>query len=265
MKPLRGFVRGMGLWAPGHATLANWVAGESAVDPELTKPKAAMLSSRLRRRTSLMTRMVASAVEEAADQGRADRSALRYVITSAWGELKTTVDLLESMCTGDGRVSPTAFTNSVHNTPTGYLSIASANRLGSNAVAAGSEGVAMGFLDAMLTLVEDGNDVMLTLAEEAIPPPFGVPGETHTLAAALHISSRRAEGALNLAVELTQGAGGQDPEDQDPADGDPLDFTWVCLAPLMRALHAGAPARVPLSRYGPWTLVIAPESSEDVA
>ncbi len=258
--PLRFEIVGTGLWMPEYGSLNAWRNG--APDPGLVRPNAEILPPRLRRRTSFLTRIVSCAVTDANRQavgnGGGSLSVVRYVIGSAWGELDTTVSLLASMFSDDGGVSPTSFTNSVHNTATGYLSIVSDNHTGSNAVAAGEQTVAMAFLDAVATALVDRQEAMLVLADEVIPAPFAASegdslasGErTHAMAVAFQI--RSPEGIASVAnnerralVELVQIR-----EDRAPRlkvdDPEALDFVHDGLVPLLRALCCGEEALVPL-------------------
>ena len=141
---LHAYLRGIGLWTPRYPSFQAWVAAGSP-EPQLTdedssadaRPAAELLHPRLRRRTSVLTRASVTALEAAAKQGGVGLDQLRFVLVSSFGEIETTVELLEQLGVPQGPVSPTKFHNSVHNTATGYMSIASGNHRESTALAGG--------------------------------------------------------------------------------------------------------------------------------
>jgi hypothetical protein len=244
---VKAVLRGMGLWAPGFSGLDAWLAGTP--DPAVTKPKPTQLPPRLRRRTSLLTRMAVDALEEASEAGGTTLAVARVILSSTWGELETTVDLLGQLAVPNGPISPTAFHNSVHNTATGYLSIATGNRTGASAIAAGPGGLAMGMLEAFMLLHAEADDVLLVCADERVPPPFAPEGATHALAVAFHLASEPG-GAVNRRVHLE--ASGTDAE--PAAKG--MDFLFETVSPVIRALAGGQAGVVDLGAGPPcpWSL-----------
>ena len=125
------------LSSPGFRDAAAWGAG--AEDGAATEPAARPLPPALRRRTTLLTRMVAEAAAQAADQAGVALGAEPLVFGSAYGEIETAVEMIRSFDGPVGLPSPTRFHNSVHNTAVGYLSIATQNRGFVTALAAGRE------------------------------------------------------------------------------------------------------------------------------
>lgn len=170
MTTLGARVVGLGLWTPCAPSVAAWLEPGAAVEAD---PPAALLGPRLRRRTSLLTRLACEALEQAVRQAGADPARVATVFASAWGELQTTVALLEMMTVDAGTLSPALFHNSVQNTAAGYASIATQNRAPSTTVAAGPATTAMGLLEAVTLLLARGGDVALVVADEPLPPPFG--------------------------------------------------------------------------------------------
>lgn len=158
------YLRGVGLWSPGFDGPAGWLAGEpvGAVD----RPSLGILPSRQRRATSLTTRMAVEVIGQAIEAGGVDRATVKMVYGSAYGEFQTAVAQLEMMESEDGRLSPARFTNSVHNTPVGLLSIALGNRAFSTALAAGRQTVAMSLYEGMSVLAAEGGDLVVAVADE---------------------------------------------------------------------------------------------------
>ena len=164
-----------------------WVSGVGLWTAAEAEPAAALLPSRLARRTSLLTRMAIEVLE------RAVAPALLGSIPTVWvtahGEAQTLGALLEMLCT-DGIYSPARFHHSVHNTAAGAVSIATANRAFSTTLAAGPESVAMGLLEAFALLEQRGGEVAVVFADEAPPAAFDRP-DLVPAAAALVLSSKR--------------------------------------------------------------------------
>jgi hypothetical protein len=193
---LRAQVRGVGMWTPAYADFEAWVA--AGMPEELgsqeaggARPPANLLHPRLRRRTSTLTRAAVTALEAALAEGGAEMAEVRYVLVSSFGEIETTVDLLAQLGDPQGPVSPTKFHNSVHNTATGYMSIASGNHREATALAGGPHNLEIGLLEALAGLAESGGDVVLIFAEERLPPPFDRSDADPTFAVALHLSADR--------------------------------------------------------------------------
>jgi len=232
---LQAYLRGVGLWTPDMSSFADWVgaglpanptnpadpaAQVGAPDAKAQRPPAALLHSRLRRRTSTLTRAAVTAMEEAAAQGGARIEAARFVLVSGYGEIQTTMEILEQIVAPEGLVSPTRFHNSVHNTATGYMSIASGNHRGSTALAAGPQGLEVGLLEVMAGLAVDTRegedcevrDAILVLCEERLPPPFDHSEAGQTYALALHFSTRAGRpehpDSLDMTLEIEVGASG---------------------------------------------------------
>jgi hypothetical protein len=90
---------------------------------------------------------------------------------------------------GEGLPSPTRFHNAVHNGPAAYVSIATANRGFSTAIAAGRETPSAALVEAAALLAERGGAVMVVLADEPPPEPFGAGHVYPAAAVALYLSA----------------------------------------------------------------------------
>lgn len=245
---LGAWLRGVGLWTTAYPSFAAWVdagmpdAFDPSADQPSHKPSADLLHPRLRRRTSMLTRMIVTALAEATGQGGAAHEQTRYVVVSSWGEIETTVDLLSQLAVPGGSISPTAFHNSVHNTATGYLSIASGNHWPSTALAAGPHALEIGLLEACCGLrsPEGPGDVLLILAEERLPSPFARDDADPSFALALHLAREPAgashASSLDRWLELSEGKA------PSPSAGseDRLPSLVRAILPLLRAI-AGPP------------------------
>lgn len=254
---LRAVLSGVGLWAPGLPDFQSWVdAGmtklEDGAEPE--RPPAELLHPRLRRRTSTLTRAAVTVAEAAAAEAGVGLDRSRFVLVSSYGEIQTTVDILAQLAEPEGPVSPTAFHNSVHNTATGYLSIATGNHRGATALAAGPHGLEAGLLDVFAGLggaqIGGGEPELsvLIFAEELLPQPFARADADPTCAIALAFArdagasapeSKALEARL---LELGGDGGGE--------AGELHRSMLAPILPLLRRvadLRAGRPAGDPLA------------------
>jgi hypothetical protein len=196
-------VNGLGLWAPGFRDAVAWAAG--APDQAVVEPPASLLAAALRRRATPLTRMAAEVAAQAAGQAGASIAASPLVFGSALGEVACAREIIASFREDGGLPSPTRFHNSVHNTAVGYLSIATGNRHGASAVAAGPATTAAALIEAAMLLAERGGSVLLLLADEAIPAPLDPWGGYRSAAAALHLTAAPVAGTLAAITNLRRG------------------------------------------------------------
>jgi len=264
--PLSAYLRGVGLWTPAYANFEAWVAAgqpaELAVSPEqsaASRPAAELLHPRLRRRTSVLTRATVTALEAATGQGGAALDSVRLVLVSSLGEIEATVELLAQLGQPHGPVSPTKFHNSVHNTATGYMSIASGNHREATALAGGPHNLEIGALELFAGLAIDGGDAVLLLAEERIPAPFDRADADPTFALALHFGAEPAgpshPSSLDLRAQL-------DPSGSDPKrPGLARARLPSMVAPMIEVLRALA--RLSAGEAGPSVEAVGLASARD--
>lgn len=200
-------LRGVGLWTPGFADAAAWssrhVSGDSPV--ATSGPAAELLPPMLRRRTSLLTRMAAEVAAQAIAAAGLDRAHMTVIYGSVYGEIRTTLDLLEALLDPVAPLSPTKFHNSVHNTAAGYVSIATQNRGGNAAITAGRSTLAMGLLECAGLVAAGQGPALLVIAEESLPEPLAA-GRVYGPLAAAFALARPGSGGMSLRTcRLRQG------------------------------------------------------------
>lgn len=184
-------VLGLGFWSPDFPTLKALIDGVAL--PEVP-PAAALLPPALRRRAGNLPRMTAEVIAQVATAP--DLANTPVVYGSVLGETNIAVQMMGSFIEGEGLPSPTAFHNSVHNAPVGYLSIAVGCHSLSPAIAAGPDTCAMALEEALVILADRGGDVVVVLADEQVPVPFTPASPFPSAAAALHLRAGRQSGAL---------------------------------------------------------------------
>jgi hypothetical protein len=197
---MHAFIAGLGLWTPQFPNLAAWTAGTP--DPTATAPAAKLLPARLGRRSSLLTRIAAEVLEQAAAGAPCNTTPAVYA--TAFGETQTLCAILDSMFT-DGSVSPARFHHSVHNTAGGLLSIATVNRAFSTTLSAGQSTVAMALLEGFALLQQRGGEVFVVIAEESPPEPFAQEGFAPA-GAALRLSATELPGAQRVSLRRDDSA-----------------------------------------------------------
>lgn len=162
------YVLGLAAWMPGRPDVETVVADQQIVDPS-ARPTCPDCNPRLLRGTSDLTRMSVNVGLQALRAAGVGRSAIPIVFGSAWGEIHIALQQLDMMLTDDGHVSPVVFKNSVHNTATGVLSIASENESMSTAIAAGRLTTAYALLEAQMQLEEGHEHVLVIVGDESLP------------------------------------------------------------------------------------------------
>lgn len=194
MKP--AYLRGLGLWTPEFSGPDSWCRGEP--DSDAAKPPAKMLEGALRRRASLLTRMSVEVFEQALSASSIDSATIPSIWATAHGEHDTAIKLLKMMRRGDGKLSPTHFHNSVHNTPSGYASIAASNGTASTTLTGGPGLVSSSLLEAFCLLDAGASEVVVVLADEPLKAPFDREDMQTPLALAFYLSSEPEGSSVRL-------------------------------------------------------------------
>jgi hypothetical protein len=183
-------VSAVALWSSDYANAEAWHARRRLRSQ--VPPPAELLPTRSRGRASVLTRMLAEVVCVAATEARASLAQMPLIIGSAYGEMETTLQLLQMMCIGDGALSPARFQASVHNTGAGHISIAAAAKGFSTSIAAGESTSAAVLSEAHAWLATQGGQVLVAVADETLPAFFSEREVAYgPLAAALLLTADR--------------------------------------------------------------------------
>ena len=150
----------------------KWFESPSEVAVE-QKPAIKFLDPNLRRRASQLSRMALESARCCLDID--SLSTIPVVFGSRHGESRTSQALLE-MLGADDLLSPMAFSLSVHNVPTGLLSIATNNRQATTAVAANKQTFCYTLLES-LTRLELESSLLMIVGEELVPDILAGPVE----------------------------------------------------------------------------------------
>lgn len=175
MSRLRFDLHAVGVIAPGLASLDDLRAacrdGQAPSTAALALPSPAMLPANERRRASPVVRLALACIEQALQASPFPVETLRSVFATDEGTGEVCQQMLESLAT-TRQLSPLLFTNSVHNAPSGYFSIASRNRQSATVVSLGLESFASGLLCAVSEATVSHRPVLLACYDPAMSPPL---------------------------------------------------------------------------------------------
>ncbi|MEP7101543.1 MAG: beta-ketoacyl synthase chain length factor [Burkholderiales bacterium] len=176
MSGLKVWVQGIGLLGPG---LNSWTASldvlrgaRALVAVPTTLPAPARLPPAERRRAGAAVKLALAVADEAVAQAQIDPAALATVFTSSSGEGTNCHALCETLATPTPMVSPTRFTNSVHNAASGCWHIAVGSRASSTSLCAFDGSFGAGLLEAATSVALSGAPMLLVASDSPYPEPL---------------------------------------------------------------------------------------------
>ncbi len=221
-------VIGIGLLGPG---LADWTGGQAALrdlsawrQVPTVVPAPERLPATERRRAGAVVKASIVVADQALAACALDPATLPTVFTASTGDPLNCHLLCEALAAPERLVSPTRFTNSVHNAAAGYWHIAAQSRAPSTSLAAYDASFAAGLLEAAVQCAATGAPVLLVACDVPYPEPLhAVRPVADVFAVALVIAPPAAGRRLRLDI-----AG-----DAAPA---------VCADAALEAVRRGIPA-----------------------
>ena len=173
---LRVAVAGIGVLGPGlHdwpqaavvlRTPSDWRGAPTIV------PVPNRLPPTERRRAGVGVKAAIVVADQACAMAGIAADAPATVFTSASGDPATCHALCEALARPERLVSPTRFTNSVHNAPAGYWHIGAASRRASTSIAAYDASVTAGLLEAAAQCISGAGPVLLVSCDMPYPEPL---------------------------------------------------------------------------------------------
>jgi len=233
---LKVWIDGIGLLGPG---LSSWAAaldmlrGERAcVAAPTALPVPARLPAAERRRAGAAVKLALAVADEAVSQAQVDPSTLATVFTSSSGEGVNCHALCETLATATPVVSPTRFTNSVHNAAAGCWHIAVGSRATSTSLCAFDGSFGAGLIEAATSVALGGVPVLLVASDSPYPEPLNGkrPLPDHFGLALLLVPTPTERSVAGLTVELV--------EPHLPAS--------ICAEPGLESLRRAIPAAAAL-------------------
>ncbi|MFT3800251.1 MAG: beta-ketoacyl synthase chain length factor [Burkholderiaceae bacterium] len=214
---LRVAIESIGLIAPG---LPDWTQASAVLrgqarwqDAPIAIPPPQRLPPAERRRVGVPVKLAMAVAEQAFAGSSAPAADTATVFASSSGDGDNCHQLSEALTAAEPIISPTRFTNSVHNVPAGYWSIAVGCRAMSTSVCAHDGSFCAGLLEAATLACVDRVPVALVAFEVPYPEPIrarrpieaacgvaivlwpaDLPHTPRTTLATLSIGARRAPG-----------------------------------------------------------------------
>ena len=213
MSALEVSVLGLGLLGPG---LPSWPAAQAILDGResyaptpVVLPPPERLPPAERRRAGASIRLAMAVADEAVARAGVDPKLLATVFASSGGEGANCHVLCETLASADRHISPTRFTNSVHNATAGYWHIAVASHAASTSLSAFDGSFCAGLIEAAAQVNSTAAPVLLVACDVPYPEPLHkLRALPHTLGLALLLAPADAAGALaRLGIELVDAAG----------------------------------------------------------
>jgi Beta-ketoacyl synthase, N-terminal domain len=173
---LSAYIGGIGVLGPG---LHNWpqaaavLSGKQPYLPAPTLlPTPAMLPPAERRRTGRVVKLALAVALEATASADADPASLPSVFCSSGSDGHICHEICQALALSTREVSPTRFSNSVHNVAAGYWSIATGSMTESNVLCAFDASFIAGLLEALTQVAVDRQSVLLVAYDSEYPPPL---------------------------------------------------------------------------------------------
>lgn len=173
---LSAYVNGIGVLGPG---LADWceaaavLSGEAVYSPARTAlPVPALLPPAERRRTGRVVKLALAVALEASSRANVNPAHLASVFSSSGGDGDNCHELCRALALDTREISPTRFSNSVHNAAAGYWSIATGSKLESNVLCAFDASYCAGLLEAMTQVAVDEASMLLVAYDTEYPEPI---------------------------------------------------------------------------------------------
>jgi len=169
-------VLGIGALGPG---LADWAGGRALLrEPaawhrrSTVVPPPGRLSPTERRRAGTVVKASMWVADEAVAAAALDPALLATVFTSSTGDPANCHHLCEALAAPERLVSPTRFTNSVHNAAAGSWHIATHSRQPSTSLAAFDASFGAGLLEAAVQCLAAQAPVLLVACDVPYPEPL---------------------------------------------------------------------------------------------
>jgi hypothetical protein len=213
MSGLTVWVNGVGVLGPG---LASWAASLTTLrgeQPHVFVPSVLPPPARLppaeRRRAGAAVKLAMAVADEAVAHAGADPHTLATVFSASSGEGGNCHILCETLATDTPMVSPTRFTNSVHNAAAGYWHIAVASRAASTSLGAFDASFGAGLIEAATSVALSGAPILLVASDTPYPEPLHAARPLpDNFGVALVLSATKSERSLaSLRIELVPGRG----------------------------------------------------------
>ena len=245
MSGLTVWVDGVGVLGPG---LASWSSALTTLRGEQRHvfmpsvlPQPARLPPAERRRAGAAVKLAMAVADEAVAHAGVDPHTLATVFSASSGEGGNCHILCETLATDHPMVSPTRFTNSVHNAAAGYWHIAVASRAASTSLGAFDASFGAGLIEAATNVALSGAPILLVASDTPYPEPLNTARPLpDNFGIALVLAATRSERSLaSLSIELVPGKSTPTLCDDASLEALRSAIPAACGLPLLQALARG--------------------------
>ena len=176
MNDITVYIDAIGLCGPG---LVNWKSAQAilkiqdsfVLSPPVIPPSE-YLPAAERRRVGTAVKLALATATDAFSSGTYNASDLLSVFSSSGGDGDNCHSICEALASQDRLISPTKFTNSVHNAPSGYWGIALHAKPASTSLCAFDGSFSSGFLEACTLAISAKQPVLLVAYDTPYPEPL---------------------------------------------------------------------------------------------
>jgi hypothetical protein len=243
MSSVTVYLDAIGLCGPGLPTWANtqeilrgassYVQTPTEIAPSDYLPPAE------RRRVGTGVKLALAAAKDALAASSYDASQLLSVFSSSGGDGDNCHTICEALASSDRMISPTRFTNSVHNAPSGYWGIALKARPASTSLCAFDGSFSSGLLEAATQAIQAKAPVLLIAYDTPYPEPLrAVRPIAHSMGVALVISPQPTSATVaSIQLSLAQSHPNAMPDAQLEALR--INVPAARCLPLLRAIACG--------------------------
>lgn len=173
---LRVWLQGVGLLGPGFGSWPAAIDVLRGAHPYCASPTVLPQPERLppaeRRRAGPAVKLALAVADQAVAHAQVDAGRLATVFTSSSGEGMNCHELCETLATPAPMVSPTRFTNSVHNAAAGSWHIAVGSRASSTSLCAFKGSFGAGLIETATNVQLNDHRVLLVATDSPYPEPL---------------------------------------------------------------------------------------------
>jgi hypothetical protein len=242
---IAAYVGGIGVLGPGLGSWPNAAAvlsGRCAYEPAPTiLPMPTLLPPTERRRTGRVVKLALGIALEATASAGAEPSHLKSVFSSSGGDGHNCHEICQGLALELREISPTRFSNSVHNAAAGYWSIATGAKRESTVLCAFDASFCAGLLEALAQVTVDEEALLLIAYDSEYPDPIHAKRPIpDAFGAAFVLTPHREAGSL-ARIEATLGCEPVDTLADPKLEALRLAIPAARCLPLLRrlAMHEG--------------------------
>jgi hypothetical protein len=230
----------VGLCGPG---LVNWKSAQETLRNEASFvfssaiiPPSEYLPAAERRRVGTAVKLALAAATDALISGPYKACDLLSVFSSSGGDGDNCHSICEALASQDRLISPTKFTNSVHNAPSGYWGIALHAKPASTSLCAFDGSFTAGFLEACTLATTAKQPVLLVAYDTPYPEPLRVVRPIHDSFGVAMVISPHASSATLTHVSVKLGKGTPSSMKNPALEGLRCDVPSARSLPLLQSI-----------------------------